>query len=293
MTIDWPSSLISDIARRRCVVVLGSGISANAQNNVGQRPKTWQAFLEDGIDHLQCSKTQAKEIKKLLRNRDFLTACQVLRDLMGDHDFHLLAESEYLSPKFDAAEIHDKIIELDSRIVATPNIDTLYENRINHLQSGSVPVKHYYDNDVAQAIRGTNRIVLKIHGSIHSPNRMIFTRRDYAEARSKHSSFYEILQSLVVTQTFVFLGCGLDDPDIRLILEDYGFRHEIAKPHFFVVPSTLLHRDVQSAVEGSLNVRFLKYPCPTGNHEKLLFGIKELVELVGEERRMLAKSLDW
>lgn len=50
--INWPEKLIEDIARRRCVLFLGSGVSANSINEANDRPKTWTAVLELGITKL-------------------------------------------------------------------------------------------------------------------------------------------------------------------------------------------------------------------------------------------------
>lgn len=68
--IDWPEKLIQDIARRRCVLFLGSGVSANSINADGERPKTWREVLESGIAKLPNTVTQkqkgviSKAIKK-------------------------------------------------------------------------------------------------------------------------------------------------------------------------------------------------------------------------------------
>ena len=51
----------------------------------------------------------------------------------------------------------------------TSNIDKIYESHANHLAKGSIKIKHYYDDDVADAVRRTNRVVLKIHGTIDTP----------------------------------------------------------------------------------------------------------------------------
>lgn len=293
MIIDWPQDLVSDVARRRCVLVLGSGISSNSTNASGARPKTWAAFLNHATTFIGAPAAHKKEINKLIRNNEFLTACQVIRDLMGKTAFYQLTEQEYLIPRFQYAEIHDRIIELDSRIVATPNFDTIFENRINSVQHSSVAVKNYYDNDVAEAIRSTKRMVLKIHGTINSPNRMIFTRDDYTKARHENAAFYSILDALAVTHTFLFLGCGLDDPDIKLILEDYGFKHEHSRPHYFVLPSSKLHAIVKPAVEKSLNVSCLSYPAPRGDHSKLKASIQELRDLVNAERLEISTKQSW
>ena len=48
--IKWPNDLINAIARRQCVLYLGSGVSANSQNASGKRPPMWKHFLELLID---------------------------------------------------------------------------------------------------------------------------------------------------------------------------------------------------------------------------------------------------
>lgn len=42
--IPWPDELVEDIAKRKCVLYLGSGISANSQNDEGRHPATWKSF---------------------------------------------------------------------------------------------------------------------------------------------------------------------------------------------------------------------------------------------------------
>ena len=39
--INWPEDVVEDIARRRCVLYLGSGVSANSVNEKGETPATW------------------------------------------------------------------------------------------------------------------------------------------------------------------------------------------------------------------------------------------------------------
>ena len=44
--------------------------------------------------------------------------------------------------------------------------------------------------------RDYDRLVLKAHGSIHEPAKMIFTRNDYASARTKYAGFYSLLEGV-------------------------------------------------------------------------------------------------
>jgi hypothetical protein len=63
--INWPKELIENIARRRSVIYLGSGVSMNSQSNSGRRPKTWAALLNGMLDNVpNPKKTHLKVIER-------------------------------------------------------------------------------------------------------------------------------------------------------------------------------------------------------------------------------------
>lgn len=286
--IEWPAELISDIARRRVVLFLGSGISRNSSNADGRKPKTWVQFLE----HALPSVNPNRHIKSLLKEKDYLTACEVIKKSTGREVFHQLLRDEFLNPGYHHASIHENIFKLDSRIVATPNFDKIYETYANHAARGSIVIKHHYDPDTAEALRGTDRIILKIHGTIDSPERMVFTRREYAEAREKYRAFYSLLEALALTHTFLFLGCGVNDPDIRLLLEENFFRHPSSRPHIFVLPNKILHNSVQKVLQESMNLNIIGYK-KSADHKELFDSIEKLVQLVEEKREQLRIDSNW
>jgi len=180
--IKWPDDLISDIARRKVVLFLGAGISLNSKTKAGHRPKNWLQLLEEAVT--QIPNKSKPVVKRLLKERDYLTACDIVKRELGPDKYATFFTKEFLEPQFEAAVIHELIFGLDSRIVATPNIDKIYETFANHKAKGSIKTKHFYDEDVADAIRRSNRLVLKVHGTIDSPAKMIFTRSEYAAARA-------------------------------------------------------------------------------------------------------------
>lgn len=290
--IVWPDELIGSIARRKCVIFLGSGVSSQAQNAHGVHPKTWKEFLEAARDEMITDAKLKPSISALIKTGDYLTACQVIKDNIRDDRFHDFLKREFLDPNFSPAAICDDIINLDVKLVATPNFDKLYETRANYVQQASVAVKHYYDNDVAEVVRDDRRTVIKIHGSIDTPSKMIFTRLQYAKARNEHRSFYSILEALAITHTFLFLGSGLSDPDIRLVLEDYAFGHSIGKPHYFVVPKTAVKPNVVASVENSMNIRLLIYD-PSNNHAQLQPAVANLVSAVVQTREDISRTGNW
>ena len=290
--IAWPDELVNDIARRQCVIYLGSGVSKNSINKLGERPKTWKEFLTYALTKNDIKDDLRILIEKKIKNDDLLIACELLRDAFGRERYNRILKEEFQHKKFEVADIHKYIFQLDSRIVVTPNFDQIYETYAKSETEGSISVKNYYDDDLADVVRGQDRIVLKLHGTIESPDRMIFSQIDYANTRNKNQSFYQILNALITTNTFLFIGAGLNDPDIRLLLENYAFQYQWSRKHFFAVPDDLLSEQERRVYSASLNIDWLLYNS-FDNHKELSDSIAALVKSVEQSRDLLSKSQNW
>jgi|688.fasta_scaffold77861_4 hypothetical protein len=289
--IEWPSDLVRDIAARRSVVFLGAGVSRNAANTRGVHPQGWTDFLY----HLgaQVSDTaQRAEIKQCIIDADLLTACELCRKYLTPHVFKTELIKEFSGNGYRPAQIHDDLSQMDSQLVMTTNFDKLYENRANQLQDNTVIVKNYYDKDVADVFRRRDRVVLKVHGTIDVPDQTIFTRSQYALARRDYGHFYQLLRSLFVTHTFVFLGASMRDPDMQLLLEDHAYRFEGSRPHYIVMPEDSARRGVLEVLEETMNLKALTYN-PTDNHSALATSVSALVPLVESERQNIAATAGW
>ncbi|MDD5042401.1 MAG: SIR2 family protein [Candidatus Omnitrophica bacterium] len=286
--ITWPDELVNDVARRRSVIFLGSGISCNSRGAHGEIPKAWKELLESASTNLRHN----RHIKSLLKKQDYLTSCEIIKRALGRDKFHQLLRDNFSTPRFAHAPIHEVIFKLDSRIVATPNFDKIYETYASHEAKGSIIIKHHYDDDVAEIIRSDARIILKVHGTIDTLGKMIFTRKEYAAARSKYENFYMLLKALALTHTFLFLGCGVNDPDIKLLLEDNFFLHPTQRSHFFVSSKRELHPEIIDIIEDTMNLKVLQYD-KKDNHRELLESINNLVEQVEHKREELRRTSNW
>lgn len=288
--INWSNELIEVIARRRCVIMIGAGVSKNSSNKDGKRPSTWEEFLKICAVEIEDDGC----ISNLIRNKDYLTACEIIKKKLSRDAFIDKVQHEYQRAGYRPARIHEHIYNLDVPIVASPNFDCIYDNYASSVSSGTVVIKDHTSPDTANyLLGGNNRLILKTHGSANNPENLIFTRQDYAEARTKNILFYEILKSLVLTHTFLFLGCGTDDPDIRTLFEDVKFAHGRTPFHFMTIPAGEVHPDVLSIASDSMRIKFLEY-LPDNGHAELTESLAELVEKVEEYRTSeLRDSLNW
>lgn len=291
---DWPQELVQAIACRRCVLFFGSGISRNSVGADGKtRPPTWSAFLIDATKNLgNANKKIVQEVRKLIEKLDYLTAAEVIRQELGREKFIDLVKMAFHTPDYQAAHIHDLLFQLDVRISITPNFDNIYESSVAKRGAGAVTVKKYDDDDIADSLRRHERVLIKSHGSVSHPNHLIFTRSDYANARNKHSHFYELLDALLRTHTFLFVGCGLDDPDIRSLLEDYRYKHPYGQSHYFVTSNRNYCHEIKIAISESLKINIFEYPH-TDDHSHLTAYLETLVSEVEAKRIEIGRTLTW
>ena len=292
--IKWPEKLVEDIARRRCVLFLGSGVSANSINADGDHPKTWIEVLQEGISKLpeDITKKQKDVINRSIKHGDLLLACELLRKYLGPDEYKDLLKSEFFDKHFLTAKIHEEIEQLDSRLVITPNFDQIYEKYVHSIPGNDVVIAKYSDRNIADAIISANRLIIKIHGDITAGDEIIFTKADYAKARNQYAQFYNLLDALLLTNTFIFIGAGLNDPDIQLLLEDYTYRNKYKRKHYFVTPKDCMSADEFAVLEETLSLKFLKYDKKEG-HKELTDSIVELHSLVDTKREELSASKDW
>lgn len=287
--IDWPLHLIDAIARRRVVVMVGSGVSRNSTNDNGERPLSWEGFLRARAQELG----DPQDLIRLIEEKDYLTACELIKRRLGAGVFVQKVQRDYQQAAFRAADIHKYIYELDASIVASPNFDNIYETYASTVSAGSVVVKDHTSSDIGSYLHGGNvRLILKTHGSANNPDHVIFTRFDYAEARTKHTLFYAVLKSLALTHTFLFLGCGVDDPDIRMLFEDIRFAHGRLPDHYMTTASGSVPDEVLTVVTEMMRVSFLRY-SPDNNHAELTSSLLDLVERVEDARNQLRATGKW
>jgi SIR2-like domain len=283
--IDWPEDVIDAIARRRCAIVIGSGVSANSRGTGDVRPPTWKSFLVEGCER----QGNPTHILDALNQNDMLEACDYLKSSMGNQ-WSVFLREKFSTPRYRPAEIHTQLLELDTRIVISLNFDKIYDNFANSRTEGTVIVKNYYDDDIREAVSGSDRYVIKPHGTIDSTKKIIFTLDDYAKARIEFSSFYEVLNALLHTHLLLFIGCGLSDPDLKTLFEEYRYRYQ-EMPHYITLPGPI-SPEKEDLVKRTRGMNILQYNN-ADDHIELTKSLEELVGHVAHRREIIARELSW
>ena len=282
MTIVWPQALLTEVAERRCVVVLGAGASASAINASGQRPSEWRAFLSAGIARISSGTDRAAAQEQLDRGA-VLDAAQIMSDALGSADFARFIRQELEDPGFEASELHEQIVRIDPKIVITTNYDKIYESLATRgAAAAGYNVCRYHDSHLVNDLRSDRRLIIKAHGCVSDPAHIVLTRGQYFAARRDYPQFFAALDALFLTSTLLFIGSGFNgDPDIELLLQNVNISAPSSHTHFAVVEAGR-HASVRRAMEQTHNVTFLEYEA--GDHAQVTDALRRLADDVDAYR---------
>ena len=261
----WPQPLLDDLCDRRAIVVVGAGVSRNAVSTKGERrnPPLWLELLERAIQRYEI---KGQHIRRAIKEGNYLQACEWIKRQI-DEEWVQFLRDEFVSPSYKPSSIHEKVFRLDQRVTLSLNFDSIYETFVAHETFGRTLVKQYHDEDVYNFLRDRNDYIIKMHGSVDSPDLLIVSETDYAKARAKYALFYEVLDACILSHTFLFIGCGLKDPNITLLLENQKFRFPLAQPHYILTESRI-NSDLEESLRRNRNLKCIKYDT-SDNHKKL------------------------
>lgn len=278
----WPVALVAELAARRCILFLGAGASASCLGVDGAtRPPLWPSFL--ATLKAACSKgADLSAVDDLLAKEKLLDAAEILLAKIPAAEFTRIVREQFVQPRFTNSAIHLSVLNLDPKIVVTTNYDDIYDTFCRNGQArDGYNVCKYYEDHLVNDLRSPVRMIVKAHGCVSDPSRIVLTRSQYFRERQRHGDFYSVLDALFLTNTVLFVGYGLSDPDIQLVLENATITARSAHPHYALIEDTI-QPDVEAAATASYNIHFIKYPA--GRYDEAERLLQELAETVTQFR---------
>ncbi|OKP64675.1 hypothetical protein BTE77_34420 [Ensifer adhaerens] len=260
---------------QRYILFLGAGVSATSQDPQGNRPPAWGEFLDKACN-LVTAKPQKTAIKKLIKEGKLLIALQAIKNGSDQADYQNLLNHHFNNAGYIPSDLHQIIYNIDSRLLVTTNFDKIYERYCNSFHGANLAYKvlDYRSQELADEVRSDTRLIIKAHGTIDQVGNMIFTRSEYHKAKQDYPHFYDVLKSLFMTNTIVFIGCGLEDPDIMLLLEDVRVTGRHLKPHYALTKKGSRNRFLIEDWKSTYNIQVLEYGP---NHSDLIGDMQNLL----------------
>ncbi|MEI7910338.1 MAG: SIR2 family protein [Verrucomicrobiota bacterium] len=233
------AELSEALKEKRAGVFIGSGISS------ASGLPSWSGLLSELIDELRGQPGVSPQLicdaEQLVADRNkWLILAQLLRNELGK-SFTDYIERRFTDLTHKPNSIHDALIEIPWRAIVTTNYDRLIERSYaRHFGAdGDIPVFSYQNPaKIASNYRRGVNFVLKAHGDAREgPEFVVLTEADYRNLIHREIGYQTILQALFTTTSFLFIGCSLTDPDLRLLLQFiHSAFHGDTPTHYALVP---------------------------------------------------------
>ena len=200
----FPDPFLEDMVQGRCLPFIGAGFSLNAKIPKGKKMLDW-----DGL---------GKKVAGALPEYQYTSAVEALSAY--SHEFTRVKLVELLSSALlittiQPAKTHEEFCRLPFERVVTTNFDFLLEQAYARISKYCIPLISEDQLAVGDSQAGIR--LLKLHGDLNHPNRLVVTEEDYDAFLTNFPLLATHLSSLLIDHTSFFIGYSLDDPDFRQI----------------------------------------------------------------------------
>jgi hypothetical protein len=209
-----PEPLIEEIAEGRCLPFIGAGFSKNAVTTDGTSLPDWRELTSVLASRIQgdTSDLKSEEIAQLYDEQYGKT--KLIEAVIN--------ELQCSFPK--PGSVHRALTRLPFDIIYTTNFDKLIES--TYQDKESIPVVIARDDDMSFLGGRRSLSIIKMHGDIDHPRRMVLTTEDYEKYLENHPVMATHLSAMLITRTALFIGYSLSDPNIthinKIICERLG-----------------------------------------------------------------------
>ena len=226
--VDTPADLLRSAENRRLVLFLGAGFSKNIS-----------PCIPDASHLISIAASHARIDRRLLATH-------------ASNDYMLVAEYLQIQRKLDpaiselAALIHDRafsvqfsrphiqLTEIDCSSIFTTNWDSWIEQAFQHRRFPYTVIRDIADlvapssrnahesGSQRPKLRSRTRVfpetaIVKYHGDLKSPQSIVFSIRSYFDRIIERSALDSLLETELLTKSFLFIGYSFSDPNLRLI----------------------------------------------------------------------------
>jgi len=206
-----PKKLFELVSERKIIPVIGSAFS------VPSGLPSWSSMLSDLINYYYPQNeriliTKAFQNKKSPDLADFLDTISI-----SDYNIKDFISEKINNPNIQPTQYHKFLIDLQPDTIITTNWDLLIEQAYN---DNKIPLNVIYsDNHVANFDTNKKTQLLKIHGSINDFESLVYKKSSYEEFWKENKVLYSLLVTLISTRNLLFIGYGLGDPNVLLLLD--------------------------------------------------------------------------
>lgn len=249
---------------------------------------SWNQALTELADKIT-NKTDSKQVKKLIRDGNYMDAAQQLENLRTPsnlaRDIAHLFSSDHLADKMSMVpkEAISLLPWLFQGLVLTTNFDETLETVYRECEHPFQTVSHPGHPILEQFIKNQNHCGLfKMHGTVAGNlieyENIVFTSEQYDRHYGKDSTLIRDLKSCFEKRLMFFLGCSLEKDRTMDIIQDAIIQ---GVNHYAIIECKKSERDEKARKLGEKYIRVILYE--QGRHEAVRIILEHLLEETNPE----------
>ena len=274
-----PWSLENEYLNNKCVLFVGAGISSRIVRSDGTRVPNWNEFVGQLIEFAYrreyFSDEEKYDLFDMLRHNKSISVAQIVIDELKESEFQ-----EFLSEVFHNLEPNDPIYPLLCkmcfRAIVTTNFDTLIEDAFQRFAPQKI--KTWTQDEIHENLAQIEeQFLLKLHGTYERQSTVILGIQGYLECLYKNQIILELMESLLLTTTFLFVGYSMSDPDINQMIDYINvINNRNNRNHYIAVEKGRITALERKYLRKHKNLVVVEYENQTGSHEGVLNLLEEL-----------------
>jgi len=289
MKMDIPKDLTEQLSRGNCVAFIGSGLS------VASGLPTWPDLLRQMMRWSEAYGVVLQDradIEALIADNEFLLAADELVQQMGNEKFHRFISEVFRRPGLKPNEAHLLVTEIPFSGILTTNYDKLLESAYVMTHNGEHP--HVFTQmDVAElsgSLRSGEFYILKTHGTADRIETVVLGKNQYRSLMHSNPSYQKVLDTLFSSKTILFIGFGLNDPDLLLHLDELQAAFAgYTGTHYALMDTARASVTMRRRYEADYGIQIIPYTPSTADHAEVRLFLAELAKSL--PKKILAHSL--
>lgn len=260
-----PKQLISLLNSGRCVALVGSGPSAAMGYPSWKR---MAAVAEGAVARATHGAYEHAEYKKLVEAFRLPELFDLAAEALGGVSELVKVMRPFLVPEHPTGRVYEYLARWPFRWYLTTNWDNELQQHLARAGQHFTVLGNRREELIALNDQ-TQRVVVKLHGTLEGVDGLVLTETQYQEFRVGDSRGYfrEKLKALFSTLPVVVIGHSLTDPDLALILEYSQLISAPGRPIYMIVADAG-KSDVRRFQE-KYNIRIISYENSDGKHAHL------------------------
>jgi hypothetical protein len=239
------------------------------------------------------------ELEEYINNGELLLVAEEMREKLGKTGFHDFMMEQFRQSKPKPTSTHQWLPKIPFSAVLTTNYDRLLEK--TYEDSYKDASFHMFTNkdypELAMALRSGEPYLLKTHGTIDRIETIVLGTKDYREVMHNNPAYRQYLRTLFSSKTVLFLGFGLTDPDLNLLLEEMrAIFHDYTTTHYALMNTKEVPSIKQKRFKKDFNIKILPYIPSASHHPEVEDFLKQLAREVkkigknGEDAKTLPQT---